>query len=66
MMMVPTSIVLIVGYVSSILWTIGLAFLITGIVVVVAAEKRRQLVDADSGRARTYPSRAERQQGRHQ
>jgi hypothetical protein len=41
MMIVPASIVLIVGYVSPILWTIGLTFLITGIVVLVAAEKNR-------------------------
>jgi hypothetical protein len=39
MMIVPASIVLIVGYGSPILWTIGLTFLITGIVVLVAAEK---------------------------
>jgi hypothetical protein len=39
MMIVPASIVLIVSYVSPILWTIGLTFLITGIVVLVAAEK---------------------------
>jgi hypothetical protein len=41
MMIVPASIVLIVSYVSPILWTIGLTFLITGIVVLVAAEKSR-------------------------
>ena len=41
MMIVPASIVLIVSYVSPILWTIGLIFLITGIVVLVAAEKSR-------------------------
>ena len=41
MMIVPASIVLIVAYVSPILWTIGLTFLITGIVVLVAAEKNR-------------------------
>jgi hypothetical protein len=41
MMIVPASIVLIVGYVSPILWTIGLTFLITGIVVLVAAKKSR-------------------------
>ncbi|MET0886450.1 MAG: hypothetical protein ABWX92_08365 [Mycetocola sp.] len=41
MMIVPAWIVLIVGYVSPILWTIGLAFLIAGIVVLVAAEKSR-------------------------
>ena len=41
MMIVPASIVLIVGYVSPILWTIGLTFLITGIVVLVAAGKSR-------------------------
>ena len=41
MMIVPASIVLIVSYVSPILWTIGLTFLITGIVVLVAAEKGR-------------------------
>jgi hypothetical protein len=33
-MIVPASIVLIVGYVSPILWTIGLIFLIIGIVLV--------------------------------
>jgi hypothetical protein len=33
---------LIVSYVSPILWTIGLTFLITGIVVLVAAEKSRR------------------------
>ncbi|HMI35420.1 MAG TPA: hypothetical protein VK499_15075 [Propionibacteriaceae bacterium] len=42
MMIVPASIVLIVSYVSPILWTIGLTFLITGIVVLVAAEKSRR------------------------
>jgi hypothetical protein len=41
MMIVPASILLIVDYVSPILWTIGLTFLITGIVVLVAAEKSR-------------------------
>ena len=41
MMIVPASIVLIVSYVSPILWTIGLTFLITGIVVLVVAEMRR-------------------------
>jgi hypothetical protein len=41
MMIVPASIVLMVGYVSPILWTIGLTLLITGIVVLVAAEKSR-------------------------
>jgi hypothetical protein len=41
MMIVSASIVLIVGYVSPILWTIGLTFLITGIVVLIAAEKSR-------------------------
>jgi hypothetical protein len=42
MMIVPASIVLIVSYVSPILWTIGLTFLITGIVVLVSAEKSRR------------------------
>jgi hypothetical protein len=41
MMIVPASIVSIVGYIPPILWTIGLAFLVAGIVVLVAAEKSR-------------------------
>ena len=52
MMIVPASIVLIVGYVSPILWTIGLAFLITGIVVLVAAEKSRHGSGRGSGCSR--------------
>jgi hypothetical protein len=40
-MMIVSSPLLIVSHVSSILWTIGLTFLITGIVVLVVAEMRR-------------------------
>jgi hypothetical protein len=38
-MIVPASIVLIVGYVSPILWTIGLTFLIIGIVLVAGSRQ---------------------------
>ena len=41
MMIVSASIVLLVGYVSPILWTIGLTLVIAGIVVLVAAEMSR-------------------------
>ena len=41
MMIVPGLSLLIANYVSPILWTIGLTFLITGIVILVTAEMRR-------------------------
>jgi hypothetical protein len=50
MMIVPGPILLIVSYVSPILWTIGLSFLITGILVLVVAEMRR----AGHGRRHRY------------